>query len=67
MNADGESAGPRLTMFTEQLGIGDVRLRTNRPALIVSSTSWTPDEDFQILLDAALQYDAKVNSPDLLM
>jgi beta-1,4-mannosyltransferase len=44
-------------LFTELLASGVVEDRLNRPAIIVSSTSWTPDEDFSILLDAVVQLD----------
>lgn len=40
------------TIFTKKLSNGEVELRNNRPVLIVSSTSWTEDEDFSLLLDA---------------
>jgi beta-1,4-mannosyltransferase len=34
-----------------------------RVKLIVSSTSWTPDEDFSLLLDALVKYAASANPP----
>ncbi|KAG0057840.1 hypothetical protein BGZ83_000027 [Gryganskiella cystojenkinii] len=50
------SIGTNQTLFTEKKS-GSVTFRADRPILIVSSTSWTADEDFQMLLNAAQQYD----------
>ncbi|KAG0225787.1 hypothetical protein BGW42_004094 [Actinomortierella wolfii] len=46
------------TLLTEKKSAdGPATFRADRPALIVSSTSWTEEEDFSLLLEAAKQYD----------
>ena len=45
--------------FTEKNEDNIVREKINRPAILVSSTSWTPDEDFGILFEALDKYESR--------
>jgi beta-1,4-mannosyltransferase len=50
----------RQTLFTEIDENGQYTPRPGRPALITSSTSWTPDEDFDPLLVALVRLDQQI-------
>lgn len=52
------------TRFTEISPEGDLQWKLNRPALLISSTSWTEDEDFSVLLEALEEYEEKSKNPD---
>eukprot|EP01137_Pigoraptor_chileana_P012162 Opistho-2@64206 len=60
-----KSAGEGVTPFTRRGTDENVTLRPDRPALLVSSTSWTEDEDFGVLLDALVAYDNAANGPHI--
>ena len=56
-SADVSTNGTETALTKKDLGQG-AELKLNRPALLVSSTSWTEDEDFGLLFDALKLYDA---------
>lgn len=59
---EGDAAGQERTLFTTRSVDGVYELRRDRPALLVSSTSWTPDEDFSVLLEALRRFDLRTAS-----
>lgn len=61
---DEEEGTKERTLFTKGSKDGAYELRQDRPALLVSSTSWTPDEDFSVLLEALERFDSRAASGD---
>lgn len=58
----------RNDLFTTQdPQTGVISLKSERPALVVSSTSWTPDEDFTVLRSALDAYASDPTRPALLV
>ena len=57
LRAFGRPAQQNETLFTRKNRNGTIEPHPSRPALLISSTSWTPDEDFGLLLDALVWLD----------
>lgn len=55
-NVNNNNSDNDACILTEKLSNGKIKLKENRPGFIVSSTSWTEDEDFSILFDALNGY-----------